>query len=202
MLRTGLALSIALLAACGGSDPITGPDPVPVSSVRVFGVVTESSPALAVARPVSGAIVEVAGVRATTRADGTYSLSSASLWVGLSATIVVRRAGMQVAQREIHLEPETRADFTFEAAPLSSLSGIVYESTAGGRVPLANVHVENSNTHESTRTDGEGRYRLSLIEDAQATLYVSKPGYLLISQRHVSVRGEQTLDIELIRELQ
>ena len=198
MRQTGLALSIALLAACGGSDTLTGPDPVPVSSVRVFGIVTERS--LGLARPVGGVVVEVAGVSAVTSADGSYSISSASLWVGLAATIVVRRGGAQVAQREIRLEQETRADFTFDAAPLSSLSGIVYESTAGGRVPLANVHIENSNNHESTRTDAEGRYRLSLIEDGQATLYVNKPGYLVISQRQVSVRGDQTLDIELIRE--
>lgn len=200
MRQTGLALSIVLLVACGKSDPLTGPDPVPVASVRVFGVVTESSPARGIARPVGGAVVEVAGVRGTTAADGSYSVTSASLWVGLSATIVVRRAGMDVAQREIRLEQETRADFTFDAAPLSSLTGIVYESTAAGRVPLADVHVENSNNHESTSTDAAGRYRLSQIEDSQATLYVNKPGYLVVSQRQIAVRGDQTLDIELIRE--
>ena len=199
MRQTGLVLSIVLLAACSGSDQITGPDPVPTTSVRVFGIVTESSPTLGIARPVAGAVVEVAGVRAVTSADGSYTISSASLWVGLAATIVVRRAGTEVAQREILLEQETRADFTFEAAPFSSLSGIVYEWTAAGRVPLANVHVENSNNHESTRTDAEGRYRLSFIEDSQATLYVNKAGYEVISQRQVTVRGNQTLDIELIR---
>ena len=199
MRQTGLALTIVLLAACGGSNPITGPDPVPGSAVRVYGLVTETLPAVGL-RPVEGAVVEVAGVSAVTMADGTYNISSTSLWPGLAATFVVRRAGTLVAQREVVLALETRADFTFDAAPLSSLSGIVYEATAAGRAPLANVHVENSNNHESTQTDSEGRYRLSAIEDQQVTLYVTKAGYFVISQRTVTVHGDQTLDIELIRQ--
>ncbi|HET7698424.1 MAG TPA: carboxypeptidase-like regulatory domain-containing protein [Vicinamibacterales bacterium] len=200
MRQTALALAIALLAACGGSDAITGPDPVPAAAVRVFGSVLESSSTGGSGRPVSGAIVEVAGVRGWTSPDGSYSIRNANLMVGATATVVVRRGNTEVAQREIRVEQETRADFTVDALPASSLSGTVYELTAAGRVPLDKVHVENSNNHESTLSDAQGRYRLSFIEDNQATLYVNKPGYRVISQLPVTVTGDQTLDIEMVRE--
>ena len=196
MRHTGLAFALALIAACRGSDPITGPDSVQTSGVRLYGVVVESS-MLGGTRPVTGAIVEAAGARTTTMADGTYSIRIVTLTAGAAVTVMVRR-GDQVAERELRLEQDTRADFTL-ASVLSVLSGIVYEVTGAGRVPVEKVHVENSNNHESTLTDSDGRYRLSFIEDSQATLFVNKAGYRVISQLPVVVRGDQTLDIEMVR---
>lgn len=197
MRHTGLAVALAVMAACGGSDVLTGPDPVPGATVHLSGIVVETSAILG-DRPVGGVTVEIAGARTTTAADGSYSFDIANVPAGTGMTIMVWRGTTPVAQRQITLAYETRADFTI-AALGSSLSGMVYEVTADGRIPLEKVHVENSNTHESMLTDAEGRYRLLSIEGNQVTLYVNKPGYREISQRAVTVQGDQRLDIELVQ---
>jgi hypothetical protein len=132
MRHTGLAAALALLAACGGSNALTGPDPAPGLTVHLSGVVIETSSILG-ERPAGGVIVEVVGVRTTTVADGSYSFDIANVPAGTGVTIVVWRGDTRVAQRLITLAYETRADFAIAAAT-SSLSGIVYEVTAGGRV--------------------------------------------------------------------
>ena len=147
--RTGLG-EIASAAACGGSNALTGPDPVPGLTVHLSGVVIETSSILG-ERPAGGVIVEVVGVRTTTVADGSYSFDIANVPAGTGVTIVVWRGDTRVAQRLITLAYETRADFAI-AAVTSSLSGIVYEVTAGGRVPLEKVHVGNSGLSRPRRS--------------------------------------------------
>ena len=118
MRHAGLVVALALIAACGGSDVLTGPGPVPRSTVHLSGVVLETSYLLG-DRPVSGAIVEVAGARTTTGPDGSYSFDMAHVPVGAGLTIIVWRGSTPVAQRQIILANETRADFTIAAVPSS-----------------------------------------------------------------------------------
>jgi len=74
-----LALNLALLSACGGSDGTTGgstpppPLPPPVTTGAVNGQVVSAATGL----PVAGASVSAAGLSATTAADGRYTLAAA-----------------------------------------------------------------------------------------------------------------------------
>jgi hypothetical protein len=88
-----------------------------------------------------------------------------------------------------------------EPLPLTVLWGVVYEKTEAGRVPVAGVHVEDSNTHLSSKTDAEGRYRLDFTGidrswfPGVASLYIAKDGFNTMS-RTVAVAGDTRLDIE------
>ncbi len=92
-----------------------------------------------------------------------------------------------------------------EPLPLTVLWGVVYEKTEAGRVPVAGVHVEDSNTHLSSKTDAAGRYRLDFTGidrswfPGVASLYIAKDGFNTMSQWAVAVAGDTRLDIEVVR---
>ena len=74
--------------------------------------------------------------------------------------------------------------------------------TAQGPIPIEGVPVEDSNTHDSVRTDAQGVYRLERIENGAAYLYAAKQGYKTVSSypTPIPVDGERRYDFQMVRE--
>jgi hypothetical protein len=205
--RLSAAIAVALAAgtvACGDAPAPTSPGPSIIQS-RLVGTVTEST--ANGPRPLEGAVVTdlASGRSVTTNHAGTYSIHE--LPDGF-ATIRAIKDGYESVTRSLSLSGETRLDLQLvprrEPLPPSVLWGVVYERTASSQMPVAGVHVEDSNLHMSSKTDAEGRYRLDFSGidrssfDGFVSLYVAKEGYRTISRWEMAVTGER-LDIEIVR---
>jgi hypothetical protein len=196
-------LTFAASAIGCGSTP-TAPADVE-SGYTLTGTVTEMAAGARVA--VEGAVVrhEATGRSAATDGGGRYTLADLP---GRMATITVMKDGYENATGSVDLFTSTSLDVLMirRRAPLPNpaLSGIVYESSGSGQVPLAGVVVENGYTHGSSITDANGRYRLEIssgelgMTDGFAQIMASKEGYAPFL-REVVVEGETRLDIELVR---
>jgi hypothetical protein len=194
----GMAVA-ASTAACG--DTPTSPDTTN-RTTRLSGTVTEMS--TAGRSPVEGAVVThvATGRSATTDSTGAYSI--AEIPAGL-ATIVATKDGYDTTTRSVTVSGETRLDLELarRRIPPVALSGLVYERTAAGQVPIPGVPVEDSNFHVGSVTDAEGRYRIdyrrfNVDRNYVANLYVAKEGFWPVSLS-VAIEGEALLDIELVR---
>ena len=130
---------------------------------------------------------------------------------GLIAASIAACGDMPTAPAPTPTRPATVAPVSSpeppppDPLPLTVLWGVVYEKTEAGRVPVAGVHVEDSNTHWSSKTDAEGRYRLDFTGVDRswfpgfASLYIAKDGFKTMSRWDVTVAGDTRLDIELVR---
>ena len=201
-LRPGVAVLCAGLAACGdGATNPGGPGPVATGGLfTVSGVVLEVRPEGR--SPLAGARVALLGQAntATSDSNGYYQLAGVR---GAPASVVVMasRDGYVQTSTSVMILGNVRVDFELRQTPPSPspvLSGVVTEKTPDGSRPLAGVHVENSNNHESVITDDQGFYRLSHIEGGSVALYVRKEGYetLLL---HMAVPQSGRFDIQLVR---
>ena len=95
-----------------------------------------------------------------------------------------------------------------------TLSGVAFESTASGRVPVEGVHVYCDGCgspvgHTSVFTAGDGAYSFGWAYNSTLPLLVQKEGYAVLgatevlsngmSRRSVTINGDTQFDIELIR---
>ncbi len=78
-----------------------------------------------------------------------------------------------------------------------TVSGVISEITDSGEMPLEGVHVENSESHDVTITDGDGFYSLGGFRAGMARLNLSKEGYEL-QFREVAVEGDVRFDAVMI----
>lgn len=91
------------------------------------------------------------------------------------------------------------------------LSGVVFEMTAEGRVPIEGVEVYCDSCgspvgHTFVSTDPNGSYSLSWAANGVHPLYVTKAGYQMFDPAGVvrdtidaAVHGDTQFDIELVR---
>ena len=88
-----------------------------------------------------------------------------------------------------------------------ALSGVVYEVTAAGDVPLEGVHVYWSE-YRGTDTDRQGAYSIPDVHNGIQPVWVAKDGYKFAVDiphpagepwRDVLVDGDTRFDIKLVR---
>ena len=200
-LRTKAAVVslIVGVAACGdGPRAPTAPNPnfppFPVT-YTLTGVVAEVRPN---GRVASGEARVTAVTPATsvggavTNRDGFFSMSGVP--GGVSITLTAKTWEGYQAVKSLTLSGDSHVDLEI---PTYTLSGVVTELTTSGAVALADVLVEDSNSHRSMRTDGRGAYSL-LLGGGTANLYVAKEGYQTTGTT-VSVSADTHLDIQLVR---
>ena len=194
----GMAVA-ASTAACG--DTPTSPNTTN-RTTRLSGTVTEMS--TGGRSHVEGAVVThvATGRSATTDSTGAYSI--AEIPAGL-ATIVATKDGYDATTRSVTVSGEMRLDLELvrPRLPPVALSGLVYERTEAGQVPVTGVVVEDEPMHTGSITGADGRYRvdyrpLSLGPNYVAHLRVAKAGFETVF-RSVLIEGEVLLDIELVR---
>lgn len=199
----GIGAAVAVAAVACGDTPTAPGAPRPTNSVS--GTVTESTGSGPI--PVEGAVVThgATGRSTVTDQSGAYSITDVP---GSMATITATKDGFETAFRFVSIIGEVRLDLQLtrsrEPPPPPMLSGVVYEKTTAGQVPIAGVRVGDSDSQLVSVTDVNGRYRLDFqgvdlgLRDGFVHLYADKDGFHS-DARWVVVDGDTRLDIELIR---
>ena len=211
--RTGTLLSfVILLSACDGGSSIptapttTAPTPTAIVTYVLSGAVSEivaTGPS-----PIEGARVDAgSGLSATTDAGGLYSIP------GLPATsrsISVTRGGYVTQTRTVTMSGDTLLDIRLDRIVSYTLSGLVYELTEAGQVPIEGVEVYcdscgSPDGHTFVYTDATGFYSLSWTTNGVHPLFVTKAGYAVAVTRDAygrisaTVNGDTRFDIQLTR---
>ena len=105
------------------------------------------------------------------------------------------------------------ADVTTPSSVTYVLSGVVFEITDAGRVPLEGVELYcdscgSPDGHTYVRTNGDGFYSLEWTANGVHPLFVTKAGYEIfdpngtrdaIGRISATVRGNTTFDVQLVR---
>ena len=81
--------------------------------------------------------------------------------------------------------------------PIYALSGLVYEETDDGPIPVPGVLVNNSEIHDSARTDANGACRVLALRGVTPISF-TKPRYLE-QVRSIVMEGDVRLDVKLVR---
>ena len=197
--RLAVAVSLAvLLYGCGRSPAVPTPVPAPTRPTSTLsGLVFAMAPAgLA---PVAGAQVrlEIGSFRldATTDPNGFYRMSG--LYEGSSA-VSTSRDGYDTDTRKVTINGDVRLDIGIVPRVPHTLSGVVFELTPSGRVPVDGVRVHWSDHHVDDFTDATGVFSFSDVFNGVTTLYVSKDGYQE-GARQVPINGDTRFEIQLVR---
>lgn len=210
--RKGLAIALSvatLLAACGDrrspSEPAPAAPSAPAVTYTLSGIVSEDGPAGVT--PLEGAIVLVtnSGQHATTGSDGSYSLSGVA---ALPIFVRVSKPGYVDTSRTLTLSGDTRMDLQVVRIVTYTLSGIVYEATEGGRMPIEGVSVYcdscgSPEGHTFASSDENGFYSFAWTSNGSTALWVRKDGYRLAGPTDewitAAVSGDTRFDIAMIR---
>ena len=158
-----------LISACGdGSRPMSPTAPTPSASqptYTVSGVVFAEAPTANV--PIQGVRVrlEAGSFRQDAMTDGSgfYTLSGVSPG---SPSITVSKDTYDTETRRVTINSDTRLDIRISRRVSYTLSGIVYEMTSSGRVPIEGVEVYCDGCgsefgHTFAYTDASGFYSLA-----------------------------------------
>ena len=78
------------------------------------------------------------------------------------------------------------------------LSGVVFEVTPTGVVPVEGIQVEEYDRHQFATTDANGFYRLSGVSPGSIGVGFEREGYQS-SRSTVTVNGDTRFDIQAIR---
>lgn len=216
MKRNSLAVSLAtLLVVTGGcsrsptspSDPPSNPPSPPPATFTLSGVISESTETGLI--PVKGVLVQEAvsrqaGQAVSTDQNGFYTLT------GLPArnTIIsVSKWGYDAFTREVTISADTRLDLNIVRITTYTISGIVFEVTPTGQVPIEGVSLYcdscgSPDGHTFVDSDANGSYSFSWAHNGATFLMVKKEGYLALPSGGVTVmvRGDTRFDIELVRQ--
>jgi len=214
MKRLSTALCLVLsMCACRGSTPTTptavlAPTrPTGTLSGLVFAITPTGL------RPVDGATVrlEIGSYRqdALTDQNGRYRLTA--LYDG-SSSVTTTRAGYDTDTRKVTISGDVLFDIGVTLRIAHTLSGVVYEVTPAGQVPIADVSVYCDSCgefgHTFARTDANGFYSFSGVFNGSNPLIVAKAGYRdppglpsgpVLGWRVVTVGGDTRFDIQLVR---
>lgn len=208
--RCAIALSVVLpLWACDGRAP-TPVSPGETITYTLSGVVSER--AASGLAPLQGATVREAraGRQTVTDATGFYSIPGVP---GPTASVTVVKEGYTSGQKIFDISGDTRLDFEVSRLEFQVLSGVVFEMTPTGRVPVAGVSLYCDACggplgHTFVETDANGAYSFSWTGNGATPLLVRKEGYRLAPTEAgdsrdgwiiVQVDGNTRFDIELVR---
>jgi hypothetical protein len=78
------------------------------------------------------------------------------------------------------------------------LSGVVFEVTPTGVMPIEGVQVEEYDRHQFATTDANGFYRISGVSAGRIAVGFEKEGYQS-NRSTVNVNGDTRFDIQAIR---
>jgi hypothetical protein len=199
--RTIAIASLAIgISACSPDRPSDFELPPPPPTFTLSGTIVE--PSDSGPRPAPSIEVQIQPSplthgpypRTTSDPNGNYS------FYGLIAgeySVQFTSMFHEIVTRTIRIDRDTRLDVELERLPMYTLSGIVFEMTEGGPVPVAGVHVENSNLHDGMLTDEKGFYSIRALRGS-LFLYVNKAGYFSVSH-DLSISGDTRMDIQLVR---
>ena len=162
--------------------------------------------------PLDGVVVrdDSSGRQTTTDGSGSYSLS------GLPAanrSVSASKPGYVTTRSSVVVNGDTRLDLDINRIVTYTLSGVVFEVTESGRLPIEGVSVYCDSCgdpfgHTYAYTDPDGFYRFAWSANGATPLIVGKEGYALAGTPTVgpvegwivaTVNGDTRFDIELVR---
>jgi hypothetical protein len=190
------------------NDTPIAPSPRPTFTLSGL-VLTQTPTGLA---PVEGARVrlELGSLRdATSDQNGLYTLSG--LYEG-NGTVSTTRDGYDTDTRMVTISGDVRLDISLVRRVAYTLSGVVYEETPNGRVPVEGVEIYcdacgSEVGHTYVHTDTNGSYSLAWSYNGIYPLLVRKEGYAVLNPSGVNspnginatVNGDTRFDIQLVR---
>jgi Carboxypeptidase regulatory-like domain len=210
-----LSLSV-LLSACDGRTSAS-PSPTPggvttpssVTYTLYGGVWEETSDGPA---PIEGARVrDESGRDVVTDAKGQFSISGLS---PRNHTIWVTRSGYITETKTFTITSDMQLDIYVGRIQSYVLSGVVFEITEAGRIPIEGVELYcdscgSPDGHTFVTTKADGFYRLEWTTNGVHPLLVTKAGYELFGSTgrsgdpfgriSATVRGDTVLDVQLVR---
>ena len=203
-LRLLSALAV-MASAYGCAESPAAPAPAPALST-LSGTVTEVTDTGV--EPVSGVlVVDGASSKSTTTDErGRYSL------VGLRAAdsiISSTKAGYLSDRRPVTINGATRLDIEVARDQPYTLSGVTFEVTEAGRIPVAGVSLYcdgcGESGHTGLTTDADGFYLFPFVYPTVQYLQVGKIGYRTVLPSAlpgipVTVKGHTRFDIQFVRE--
>lgn len=211
-LQTGVLLVTlsAGLAACDGSRA-TGPSAPTPPTASLSGVVSAETPDGPM--PIEGAHVrlDISTYRyeTVTDRDGRYRLTKLSDGRG---TVTTTLEGYDADMKSISIDGDVLLDIRIAPRLSYTLSGVVYESTPSGPVPIEGVEVYCDSCgspvgHTWVYTNTAGFYSLSWAFNGTHPLFVTKAGYEIADPNlrdgygriTATVRGDTRFDIQLAR---
>jgi hypothetical protein len=203
--------SLAILSsACDGA--VSSPTSiVPPATFTLSGTVTEMTEAGPA--PVEGALVSEthSGWDRITDADGHYSVSGLP---GTSTSVSVVKQGYVTQTRTVTMNSDTKLDVQIERVGYHVLSGVVFEMTETGNVPIESVEIYcdscgSPEGHTFAYTDANGFYSLAWALNGVHPLFVTKAGYEIVDPTgklrdslgriNAIVQGNTRFDIQMAR---
>jgi hypothetical protein len=147
---------------------------------------------------------------ALTGDDGSYTLAGLR---AMNTNVSVSKSGYVTQAKALAVTGDTRLDIVISRSPIPQtyvLSGLVYEVTAAGRVPIDGVvlYCDSCGSpvgHTFVTTDAEGLYSLSWVWPGVTYLQViGKTGFKYEGPIQslgipVTINGNTRFDIELVR---
>jgi hypothetical protein len=207
VLATLLGL-LALSLACSNPNidpPPPPPPPPPELNYTVAGTVTEYTATGPV--PVDGVNVALLMTRlsAVTDINGRYSLPDIKSPAG---TISFSKAGFKPTTVTFTSTTALTVDLRVERVPHFNLSGLAYEVTATGRVPIAGIVLYCDGCgapdgHTFVTTDEDGRYSFAWVLSGTTQIQImGKEGYRYVtggSAVSIPTPADTRFDFEFVR---
>ena len=132
-----LAILTTVVVSLSGCNRPTAPT-VPMGEHSVSGVVSERTSSGSVPLEAVQIREEASGRYATTDSAGFYELSRLP---GPSGVIIASKAGYATVRRTLAVNGDTRLDLEVRTIATQVLSGVVFETTARGRIAVEGVLV-------------------------------------------------------------
>lgn len=221
MRRLVALLSVAiLLSACDGGPSVPTsprsslPTPPPASTApySLFGTVSEMT--ATGATPIEGARVTemMSGRGAVSDVNGKYIIDGLT---GMSYTVSVSKTGYVTNPGTVTMSSgDTQLDIRLARIVSNVLSGVVFEMTAAGPVPVEGVELYcdscgSPSGHTYVYTGADGAYRFEWTYDGVHPLFVRKDGYKIfdptgtlldsLGRIAATVKGDTRFDVQLVR---
>jgi len=207
-LAVAATLAILLSACSSGVDVATAPSP-PAPTYTLSGTVVEVTESGST--PVEGVRVEAGLPRRSTFTSSSGVFSISGLSVGRS-DVVTSKSGYSTDTRPVLLTGDMRLDITVNRLPTYTLSGIAFEVTPAGQVPIEGVEIYCDSCgpfgHTRVFTDSNGRYVMSEVLPVTHSLLVQKTGFAVVDPigstagydvKDVKVEGDTRFDIQFVR---
>ncbi len=214
--------------ACGsGSYQPTAPSPSSQPAVPTFtvsGVIVAQTPAGVT--PLEGVGLFINGHRGITNVEGFYSIAGVEA-IAFGNSVTAAKAGYGTETKSLTISGDIRVDFQLVRTALYTLSGLVFEATSVGRVPLEGVRVDVYSMpcdqkvvgcvgfgfpieiYQTVMTDKNGVYRISgLYAGRNNVIWLAKQGFedpfpprpeASEGGQVVTVDGETPFDVPLVR---
>ena len=205
-------LSLAIVAS--GCDSPTAPTsplrpPTSFGQYTLSGVVSEMTADGPV--PLRDALVTDTSTAQASRTDanGFYRITQLG---ATSHALTITRTGYVTETRKVDLTGDTQLDIRLARLESHTLSGVVFEITEAGQVPIegAEVYCDSCGSpdgHTFVYTDANGFYSLAWTLDGVHPLYVTKTGYDIFDPTGTlrdqfgriaaTVKGDTRFDIRL-----